>query len=229
MSTRVFNIAMKIPMVRAQLDSEMDGERKKFIEKLKKGRSDVVSELPKKGLPDEVILRRMKKEGEASGNLVRQGKMTGAVYISEQKHWDVVSEAIRLNCFANPIHLEDFKFCCQLEAEVIRMGINLYNGDKNCAGIVTSGGTESIFTATLSYRDYAKKHKGITQGNVIACETAHCAIDKSCHYLGIELRKIKRDANGNFNPKDVKAAIDSNTLFIYASSPDYAFGNFDDV
>lgn len=113
-------------------------------------------------MADEVILRRMKKEGESSAKLVREGKMTGAVYISEQKHWDTLAEAMRLNCFANPIHLDDFKFACQVEAEVIRMGINLYKGDKNCAGLVTSGGTESIFTAALSYRDYAKKTKGIT-------------------------------------------------------------------
>lgn len=207
----------------------MDKEKVKFIAKLKKARPDVVTELPQKGIADEIILRRMKKEGEESAKLVRQGKMSGAVYISEQKHWDVIAESMRLNCFANPIHLDDFRFACQCESEVIRMGISLYKGDKECAGLITSGGTESIFTATLSYRDYGQKTKGITRGNVVACETAHCAIDKSCHYLGLELRKVKRDANGNFDLRACEAAIDSNTLFIYASSPEYAFGNYDDV
>lgn len=58
-------------MVKGQLDSEMAGEKKKFVEKLKKCRSEVVSELPNKGVPDEVLLRRMKKEGEESAKLAR--------------------------------------------------------------------------------------------------------------------------------------------------------------
>jgi sphinganine-1-phosphate aldolase len=115
-----------------------------------------------------------------------------------------------------------------LEAETIRMTIDLYKGDYSCCGLLTAGGTESIFLATHSYREQGRE-RGITMPNVISCETAHVGIDKSCHYLGIELRKIKRTKDLEFNIKEVEAAIDSNTLFVYGSSPEYAFGNYDPI
>jgi len=40
-----------------------------------------------------------------------------------------------------------------MEAEVIRWTLNLYNGDKDTCGILTSGGTESITLAMLAYRE----------------------------------------------------------------------------
>jgi len=202
-------------------------ERATFIEKIKKQRSDIVFELPERGMKDEVIMKRMRREGEASEKMVKRGQLSGGVYISDREHWDLICEVMRQHVFANPIHIDDFAFCCQLESEVIRMTINLYKGNMACAGLITSGGTESIFTATYAYRENGKKERGIHNGNVIACETAHVGIDKSCHYLGLELRKIKRNAEGNFNLEAARKAIDSNTLFIYGSSPEYAFGNYD--
>lgn len=39
-----------------------------------------------------------------------------------------------------------------MEAEIIRWTLDLYNGDKDTCGILTSGGTESIILAMLAYR-----------------------------------------------------------------------------
>jgi sphinganine-1-phosphate aldolase len=39
-----------------------------------------------------------------------------------------------------------------MEAEVIRWTLELYNGDKESCGILTSGGTESILLAMLAYK-----------------------------------------------------------------------------
>jgi sphinganine-1-phosphate aldolase len=39
-----------------------------------------------------------------------------------------------------------------MEAEIIRWTLNLYKGDKDSCGIVTSGGTESIILSMLAYR-----------------------------------------------------------------------------
>lgn len=92
----------------------------------------------------------------------------------------------------------------------------------------TSGGTESIFLAILSYRECGKKEKGIVKPNVVCFNNAHIAFDKACFYLGVELRKvalrgIKCDAN------DLRQAIDCNTICIVGSCPDYAHGNYNDM
>jgi len=39
-----------------------------------------------------------------------------------------------------------------MEAEIIRWTLNLYNGNSEACGVVTSGGTESILLAMLAYK-----------------------------------------------------------------------------
>jgi len=77
-----------------------------------------------------------------------------------------------------------------MEAEIIRWTLDLYRGDENCCGIVTSGGTESIILALLAYREQAKTERGITRPNIVCSNTAHCAFDKACFYFEIEIRKV---------------------------------------
>ena len=92
---------------------------------------------------------------------------------------------------SNPLHIDEFIYITNMEAEIIRWTLNLYNGDENSCGVVTSGGTESIMLCLLAYREQGKAVKGITKPNVVMSETAHPAFNKGCFYFGIEARKIK--------------------------------------
>lgn len=67
----------------------------------------------------------------------------------------------------NPLHATEFMPVTQMEAEIIRMTCNLYKGDANTCGVGTSGGTESIFTAMLAYREQGRIEKGITRPNIV--------------------------------------------------------------
>jgi len=107
------------------------------------------------------------------------------------------------------------------------MTIDLYNGDKECCGSITSGGTESIILALLAYRNWGKEVKGITKPNIVVPASTHCAFDKGCHYLNIELRKISPLPNGKANVVGIKAMTDSNTVMIGGSCPEYARGIYD--
>jgi sphinganine-1-phosphate aldolase len=78
--------------------------------------------------------------------------MTGGVYNNDEDHWNFLSEIMRHSLVANPLHIDEFLYVTQMEAEIIRWTLDLYNGDKDSCGIVTSGGTESILLAILSYK-----------------------------------------------------------------------------
>jgi len=69
-----------------------------------------------------------------------------------------------------------------MEAEIVRMVANLYNGDRESCGLVTSGGTESIVLAILAYREIASK-RGVKNPNIVMSNTAHAAFDKACFYF----------------------------------------------
>ena len=62
----------------------------------------------------------------------------------------------------------------------------LDGGNGDVVGALSSGGTESIVLATKAARDKMFKERGITRGEVVACATAHAAIDKVIyHHIGV--------------------------------------------
>jgi len=63
---------------------------------------------------------------------------------------------------------------------------------------------------------------------MVMCETAHCAFDKGGFYLDIEIRKVNHK-DFRIDLEGIKNNIDSNTIALVASSPDYAYGNFDRI
>lgn len=128
---------------------------------------------------------------------------------------------------ANPLHIDEFIYITQMEAEIIRWTLDLYNGGKDTCGLVTSGGTESCLLAMLAYREKGKAERGITKPNIVMSETAHCAFDKAGFYFGIEVRKVPLGSDHMCDFNAIKRNIDSNTLCIVASCPDYGFGVYD--
>jgi len=116
-----------------------------------------------------------------------------------------------------------------MEAEIIRMIVNLFHGDSEACGVGTSGGTESILLAMLAYREQGLKTRGITKPNIVVSETAHSAFDKGAFYFGIELRKVPVTDKLICDVAGMRKAIDKNTVALVVSGPEYPFGNFDDI
>ena len=117
------------------------------------------------------------------------GKLSGAVYTAQEEHWNFIADVMKETIVSNPLHLIEFSSVTQMEAEIIRMTLNLFNGPQDSCGLVTSGGTESIMVAMLAYREWGRK-KGIQNPNIVVSSTVHAGFDKSCFYLGMEIRKI---------------------------------------
>lgn len=51
-------------------------------------------------------------------------------------------------------------------------------------------GTESILLAAKTHRDWYRAEKGVTEPEIVACVSAHAAIDKACNLMGIRLIKV---------------------------------------
>jgi sphinganine-1-phosphate aldolase len=226
--TIIFRFVTKLPFIRGKVAAEekkiYDENRLKF-EVQRKATS--IKELPMKPLSQEEILKRLTL-GEKSNRkcYVDGGLVSGGVYISDEKHWDFIGEVMRKYIVTNPLHMDEFKSVTQMEAEIIRWIANLYNGDQNSCGVLTSGGTESILLACLAYREQAKA-RGVTKPNMVLNNTAHAAFDKACFYFQIELRKVPLTKDLKTDFRAFKSQIDSNTCMLVTSGPDYPYGNFD--
>ncbi|KAI9915546.1 hypothetical protein PsorP6_008268 [Peronosclerospora sorghi] len=103
-------------------------------------------------------------------------------------------------------------------------------GHSEVCGTLSSGGTESIFLATKTHRDYYRHKHGITKPEIIACVTAHAAIDKACEILGIKLIKVPMVSKTLKMDLDaVRWSISANTIMLYSSAPNFPHGIIDDI
>lgn len=135
---------------------------------------------------------------------------------------------MRLHIESNPLHVVEFSFVGQLEAEIIKMALDLYHAPPESCGLLTSGGTESIFLSVLAYRQEGRR-KGIKNPNIVISQTAHAAFNKACFYLGMEVRTAPIKANFQCDVDKMFSLVDSNTVLIVASAPDFSFGAFDPI
>lgn len=228
---RLFRLAMHVPMVQAHIDKEKDKTVAQVVQKfsvLRKGKS--ILALPEQGQkPADIMAKVVELNKGCRKYWTDGGHVSGAVYTADPAHWDFIADVMKHCIVTNPLHIDEFMYVTQCEAEIIRWTLNLYHGDQNACGMVTSGGTESIFQCVLAYREQAKEEKGITRPNMVMPETAHPAFDKACFYLKIECRKIPMTKDFRVDLDGMRRAIDSNTICLVASSPDYAYGLYEPV
>lgn len=64
------------------------------------------------------------------------GSVSGAVYHVSQEISKVACEAYTLTAYTNPLHADVFPGINKMEAEVVRMAVNLFHGDDDCCGTV---------------------------------------------------------------------------------------------
>ncbi len=108
------------------------------------------------------------------------------------------------------------------------MTLELHNAPDGACGLAPSGGTESILLAMLAYREWGRA-RGISKPNIVVPITAHGSLDKACFYFDIELRKIPLTEKFEVDIEKMRDNIDSNTVCLVGSAPDYAFGLFDNI
>lgn len=119
----------------------------------------------------------------------------------------------------------------QMEQDIIEMGLSLFNGHDGMAGMVTSGGTESIFLAVRAARADARAKRGLAKGigNIVLPETAHPAFTKAALSMDLVERRIPVAANGRADVAAMAGEIDHETVMLVGSAPCFPFGVFDPI
>jgi glutamate/tyrosine decarboxylase-like PLP-dependent enzyme len=110
------------------------------------------------------------------------------------------------------------------------MTASMLGGDENCAGAMTSGGSESILMAVKTSRDYMLAERpSITEPEMVLPVTAHPAFLKAAHYFRIKPVIIPHDDKFRADAKAAAAAITNNTVLVVASAPQYPQGIIDPI
>ena len=156
------------------------------------------------------------------------GHVSGSIYHGGHDHYAFLTEAFRLFAHANVLQRDMYPSATKLEAEIIAMTAAMLHGNAAVAGVVTFGGTESLINPMLVYRERARE-RGITQPEVIIPITAHVALEKAGHLLGIRVLRAPLADDWRVDVGWVRDHLTPNTVALVGSAPNYAHGIIDPI
>lgn len=183
---------------------------------------------PLPGLPPHEIAERL--EAARAGDVRwRDGRAFSLVYLAGDEVLAVAEDAYRRYASENALNTEAFPSLRRFQQEVVGIVAGWVAAPDDAAGVMTSGGTESILLAVLGARERARAEGRSAAGNVVLATSAHAAFDKACHAFGVEARRIPVGADWRADAEAMAAAVDDDTVLLVASAPQYPQGVVDPV
>lgn len=232
----VFKVILSLPPLKKKVDKEVYETTLTIEHELIKNSGNLLQfpALPETGISSEIISHELDLlHSDLKHTDWANGRVSGAVYHGGDDLLQLQAEAYHKNSVANQLHPDVFPGVRKMEAEVVSMVLNIFNGDesKGFVGCTTLGGTESLLLAGLSAREYGKKYRGVTGvPEIIAPVTVHAGIEKACYYFGMKLHKVDLDpVTFKVNTSHVKRLINRNTVLLVGSAPNFPHGIIDDI
>ncbi len=186
-----------------------------------------MTSLPERGRPWAELRAELEALHAGEGDW-RGGRLPAFVFHLDEATDHAVREAYAMYFSENGLGMRVFPGLARLESEVIAMGLALFNAPAGAAGSFTSGGTESLFLAVKTARDWFRAERGGTgRLNAVLPYSAHPAFDKAAHYLDLEIRRVPLAAGFRADVAAMEGAIDASTCLIAGSAPGYTHGCFD--
>ncbi len=160
----------------------------------------------------------------------RRGRHGAYVWYANEELETVLREAYGMFMTENGLGIRVFPSIARMEQEVLEIVSGLLDGGDDTAGIFTSGGTESIFLAISAMREWGRAIKpGVARPRIVAPHSAHPALNKAAHYLGMEVDRVPTGQDFRADPALIAAAITPETIGVYASAPSYSLGMVDPI
>ncbi len=230
----LFSRVKRLPFVRDLIEKELESmmEELKSTAKPYSGKVPSMAKLPDSGLDKEDILSIMGGLVEKEEERWKSGKVSGAVYHGDPGHVDFLNKVYSLYSQVNPLHSDIWPSAAKFEAEIVSMCAKMLgaeNTNDEICGVVSSGGTESILLAMKTYRDFAKKEKGITRPEMVVPVTAHAAFDKAADYFGIKIIHVPVGRDFRADVSAMKRAVTKNTIVMVGSAPSFPHGVIDPI
>ncbi len=232
---RIYGYAKRLPIVKERIEAEyapiMDELRRSA--KPYAGTVESYPTLPDEGIGRDEVLGELRSLQAREAERWQDGYVSGAVYHGDLEHIEFLNEAYAITSQTNPLHSDLWPSIAKYEAEVVSMTANMLGARKatgaNVCGSVASGGTESILLAMRSYRDWARKMKGITSPELVIPTTAHAAFDKAAQYFGIKLVKVPVGSDFRADVAATKKAINRHTICVVGSAISFPHGAIDPI
>ncbi len=152
------------------------------------------------------------------------------VYYAGEDVLRMAMEAYAMFFSENMVVPEAFPGLARLETEVIEMAAQLLGGGPDARGVMTSGGTESIFLAVKAAREWAKERRSIEgDPEIVAARSAHPTFNKAAHFLGLKVNRLPLGPDYRANLQTMESAVTDSTIMLVGSAPGYPHGKIDPI
>ena len=198
-------------------------------------RYGVLTEFPAEGRPRDAILDELREMAVEEDGRWQDGSCSGTMYCGDMEHYAFLGEAYTQYLHVNVLQRDICPSANRFESEILAMGLDMLHADAarpdaTPCGALTSGGSESIMTALLAYRDKCREEKGITQPQIILPTTAHSAFRKGAHLFGIEIIDAPIDPVSTLVDMDfVRDHVTDRTIALVGSAGNYPYGTIDPI
>jgi glutamate/tyrosine decarboxylase-like PLP-dependent enzyme len=160
----------------------------------------------------------------------RNGRIGVYIHYAGDDVVDVAKKAYLKYFSENGLGPKAFPSLAKFESEVIAMTLGLLGGGKDGAGAMTTGGTESIFLAVKTAREWARKHRPeIRNPEIVAPQSAHPAFNKAADFMGLRVKRVPITKDFLADPAAMEAALSRDTVMMVGSAPAFPHGVVDPI
>ncbi|MEJ7721411.1 MAG: aminotransferase class V-fold PLP-dependent enzyme [Ilumatobacteraceae bacterium] len=142
---------------------------------------------------------------------------------------EVADAAYRVFASDNALNLAAFPSLARIQSEVVDIVRRWTGGDEHTAGFMTTGGTESLLLTVKAARERGRAERDIHSPNAVLPASAHAALEKGCHYFGVESRRVPVGDDWRADVDAMAAAVDDDTVLVVGSAPSYPQGVIDPI
>ncbi|MFM9048561.1 MAG: aspartate aminotransferase family protein, partial [Actinomycetota bacterium] len=143
--------------------------------------------VPEAGAPREEVLTEIAAMSKAEDAVGDAGRVSGSLYSGDHEHYHFLAQVFEHFAHANVLQRDMYPSATKFEGEIIAMAADLFH-DPQPVGVVTSGGSDSLVHALYAYREDARERRGVRMPNVVLPVSAHVALRKGAHWMGIDVR-----------------------------------------
>ena len=158
----------------------------------------------------------------------QDGRTFGMVYDGGPGVHEVAEAVAAMYLHENALNTKAFPSLGEIQSEVCGWTASLLQGE-TAAGFMTSGGTESILCAVKAARERGKTERGITEPEMVLANSAHAAFHKAAYYFGIKVHKVAVRDDFRADVDAMAACVNSNTVLVVGSAPQYPQGVIDPI
>jgi len=184
---------------------------------------------PERGTPRDELFAEM-EAARAHDVDWKRGRLGLYVHYAGEDVLAVAKEASQRFFSENALGPKAFPSLKKFEDDVVDWALDLLHAPPTASGVMTSGGTESLFLALATARDWARAARpSITKPEIVVPASAHPAFDKAAHYLGLDVKRLPLRDDFRADVDAMAAAITPNTILVAGSAPAFPHGVIDPI